>query len=138
VTARRFVDTNVLIYSISTAPNEARKRERALSVLEGDDCGLSVQVLQEFYAQSTRPTRPGALTHETAVGLIRTWMRFPLQDNTSAILVASLEIKAAYNFSYWDCAIIAAARALGCPELLTEDMSHGRRVEGITILNPFR
>lgn len=138
MTARRFVDTNVLIYSISTAPEEVRKRERALSVLDSDDCGLSVQVLQEFYAQSTRPMRPGALTHETAVGLIRTWMRFPVQDNTSAILMASLEIKAAHDFSYWACAIIAAARALGCPELLTEDMSHGRRVEGVTILNPFR
>jgi predicted nucleic acid-binding protein len=138
VTARRFVDTNILVYAISTAPDEAHKRERALAVLDCDDCGLSVQVLQEFYVQSTRPTRPGALTHETAVGLIRTWMRFPVQDNTAAILMASLEIKAAYGFSYWDCAIIAAARALGCPELLTEDMSHGRRVEGVTILDPFR
>jgi predicted nucleic acid-binding protein len=34
--------------------------------------------------------------------------------------------------------IIAAARALGCPELYTEDMSHGQKVEGILIINPFR
>jgi predicted nucleic acid-binding protein len=39
---------------------------------------------------------------------------------------------------YWDSAIIAAARALGCRELYTEDMSHGRQVEGVLIINPFR
>jgi predicted nucleic acid-binding protein len=49
-----------------------------------------------------------------------------------------LGIKAAHGFSYWDSAIIAAARALGCGILYSEDVSHGRQVEGITIINPFR
>jgi predicted nucleic acid-binding protein len=43
-----------------------------------------------------------------------------------------------YGLSYWDPAIVAAAGALGRRELLSEDMSHGREVEGITITNPFR
>jgi predicted nucleic acid-binding protein len=33
---------------------------------------------------------------------------------------------------------MAAARALGCRILYSEDMSHGRQVEGTTIINPFR
>ena len=49
-----------------------------------------------------------------------------------------MEIKAAHRYSYWDSAIIAAARALGCRELYTEDMSHGREVDGVLIVNPFR
>ena len=49
-----------------------------------------------------------------------------------------LEIKAAHGFSYWDSAIIAAARARGCRELYTEDMTHGREVEGVTMIDPFR
>ena len=57
---------------------------------------------------------------------------------TLAILTAALEIRAAHRFSYWDSAIIAAAQALGCQELYTEDMSHGREVEGVLIVNPFR
>jgi predicted nucleic acid-binding protein len=28
--------------------------------------------------------------------------------------------------------------AHGCAELYTEDMSHGRQVEGVLIINPFR
>jgi predicted nucleic acid-binding protein len=47
-------------------------------------------------------------------------------------------IRITNGFSYWDSAIMAAARALGCRILYSEDMSHGRQVEGITIINPFR
>ncbi|MHB8196732.1 MAG: PIN domain-containing protein, partial [Vulcanimicrobiaceae bacterium] len=60
------------------------------------------------------------------------------QDNNRAVLEGALEIKATHGFSFWDSAIVAAARALGCRELLSEDMSHGREIEGIVILNPFR
>jgi len=104
-------------------------------LLEQDDGALSVQVLQEFYVQATRSTRPDPLPHEIAVGLIRTWMRFRVPEITLSILSGALEIKAAHGF---DSAIIAAARALGCGELYTEDMTHGREVEGVTIINPFR
>jgi predicted nucleic acid-binding protein len=133
-----FFDTNVLIYSISIDPAEAEKRRRATELLRRDDGALSIQVLQEFYTQATRPTRPHRLSHELAVDLIRAWTRFPVQEMTLALLERALEIKAAHRFSYWDSAIIAAAQALGCRELYTEDMSHGRQVEGVTIMNPFR
>lgn len=88
--------------------------------------------------QATRPTRPDPLPHEIAVGLIRTWTRFRIQETNLAIIFAVLEIKAAHGFSYWDSAIIAAARALGCGELYTEDLTHGQRVNGVMIVNPFR
>ena len=133
-----FFDTNILLYSISSIAEEASKRERALALLDGDDGALSVQVLQEFYAQATRATRPGRLSHQIAAAFISKWTRFRLQDVTLAILNAALEIRATHRFSYWDSAIIAAARALGCRELYTEDMSHGREVEGVLIINPFR
>lgn len=133
-----FFDTNILIYSISRDPAEAEKRERALDLLQRDDGALSIQVLQEFYTQATRPTRANRLTHRDAVDLIRAWTRFPVQAMTLTILDAALEIKAAHRYSYWDSAIIAAARALGCRELYTEDMSHGREVDGVLIVNPFR
>jgi predicted nucleic acid-binding protein len=133
-----FFDTNILLYSISSIAGEASKRARALALLDGDDGALSLQVLQEFYAQATRATRPDRLSHQIASALISKWTRFRVQDVTLAILNAALEIRATHRFSYWDCAIIAAARALGCRELYTGDMSHGREVEGVLIVNPFR
>jgi predicted nucleic acid-binding protein len=133
-----FLDTNVLLYSISRAPDEISKRERALELLDRPDCALSIQVLQEFYVQATRASRPDALAHDVAAGLVRAWLRFEVLDMTVAVLIGALEIRAAHGFSYWDSAIVAAARALGCPELYTEDLSHGRVIEGVTIINPFR
>jgi predicted nucleic acid-binding protein len=130
-----FLDTNILLYSISRDPAEAAKRERAIALLECDSGALSVQVLQEFYVQATRPD---PLPHEIAAGLIAAWTRFRVQDITQSILTGALEIKPARGFSYWDSAIIAAARALGWLVLYSEDMSHGHEVEGVTITNPFR
>jgi predicted nucleic acid-binding protein len=40
------------------------------------------------------------------------WLRFPVQETTRAVLLRAPETKAAHGFSYWDSAIIAAARAL--------------------------
>jgi predicted nucleic acid-binding protein len=136
--ARRFVDTNILLYSISRDPREAAKRDRAIAVLDADDVALSVQVLQEFYVQATRAGRGDALSHDIAVGLIKAWTRFPVQDVSLGIMTAALEIRSARGFSYWDSAIIAAAQALGCRELLSEDMSHGQQIDDVTIINPFR
>ena len=133
-----FLDTNILLYSISRNPADTLKRDRAIALLARDDGALSVQVLQEFYVQATRPTRPRPLSHETAVGLLTAWTRFKVQEITLSILNSALEIKAAHGFSYWDSAIIAAARALGCHELYSEDMNHGREIEGVVIVNPFR
>ncbi len=138
MTPRHFLDTNILLYSISRHPAETSKQERAVALLEQDDGALSVQVLQEFYVQATRSTRPDPLPHEIAAGLITTWARFRVQEITLPILTGALEIKAAHGFSYWDSAIIAAACALGCRQLFTEDMTHGREVEGVTLINPFR
>jgi predicted nucleic acid-binding protein len=138
MTIPRFLDTNILLYSISCDPTEATKHDRAVALIEAGNNALSVQVLQEFYVQATRPTRPDPLPHDIAAGLIRAWLRFKVQEISMPIMTAALEIKAAHSLSYWDAAIVAAARALGCRELYSEDMSHGREVEGVTIINPFR
>jgi predicted nucleic acid-binding protein len=133
-----FLDTNILLYSISRDPAEAAKRERAVALLDQDDWRLSAQVLQEFYVQATRPSRADALPHDIAAGLVRAWLRFQVQDITPAIVVAALDLKARYGFSYWDAAIVAAALAQGCGLLFSEDLSHGQIVEGLRIVDPFR
>jgi len=138
MTDPRFLDTNILLYSISRDPTETTKQDRAVKLIDAGNNALSVQVLQEFYVQATRPTRPDPLPHDIAAGLIRTWLRFRVQEITVPIMSGAIEIKAAHRLSYWDAAIVAAARALGCRELYSEDMRHGRQIEGVTIINPFR
>jgi predicted nucleic acid-binding protein len=134
----KFLDTNVLLYAVSTDPKERSKRDIAERLISGRDNALSVQVLQEFYVQATRATRPRALPHDLATSLIRTWLRFPIQSITVAVIGDALDIKTQANLSHWDASIIAAARALGCAELYSEDMQHGREIAAVKIVNPFR
>lgn len=138
MTPVRFLDTNILLYSISGDPVERRKRDRAIALLEQDDNALSAQVLSEFYMQATRVTRADAIPREIAAGLVESWGRFPVQPITLALVTEAMRLHAMHAFSYWDSLIIAAAMAQGCRELCSEDMSHGREVEGIRIVDPFR
>jgi predicted nucleic acid-binding protein len=138
MSAPRFLDTDILLYSISRAPQEADQRMIAERLLDTGDNALSVQVLQEFYVQATRASRSDALAHDIAAGLVRAWLRFRVQETTLPVMLGALEIKATHRLSYWDAAIVAAARALGCREILSEDLAHGREMEGVVVVNPFR
>jgi predicted nucleic acid-binding protein len=136
--ARRFVDTNILLYAISTAAEERSKAEIALALLESDDLALSVQVLQEFYVQATRPAKPDRISHEQASALIESWLRFPVQETTVGLMQVAMQSRQKYPLSYWDASIIEAARMLDCRMVISEDLSHGAEYGGIVVLNPFR
>lgn len=134
----RFVDTNVLLYAISTDAAERAKAERANEILASRDVALSVQVLQEFYVQATRATRPDALEHEHAAMLVESFLRFPVQAITTAVVTAALATREQFGISYWDAAILEAARALGCQVVLSEDLTDGEDYGGVAVENPFR
>ncbi|MDN5850594.1 MAG: PIN domain-containing protein [Nitrococcus sp.] len=134
----RFVDTNVLLYAVSTADDEREKREVALSILGADDLALSVQVLQEFYVQATRSSRPDRLTHDQAVSLIDSWLRFQVQETSITLLQQALSTSVRWQVSYWDAAIVEAARALRCATLLSEDLQDGMDFAGVHVRDPFR
>src|ERR1700751_4327793 len=110
----RFVDTNILLYAISRDPAEQDKAKRANDILAERDLALSVQVLQEFYVQATRASRPDPISHQHAVRLIESFRRFPVQDITDGILMSALTGRQRFQVSYWDAAIIEAARVMGC------------------------
>jgi len=135
----RFVDTNVLLYAVGRSSAERTKTEAALRLLAADDLVLSVQVLQEFYVQATRSTRADRLSHEQAVLLIESFrLRFPIQEMTVSLLMSALETAARFRISYWDAAVVEAARAGGCSVLLSEDLGDGQNFAGVTVDNPFR
>ena len=100
MSAVRFVDTNVLIYAASPAPDEAGKQRSAQRLLEEGDLALSVQVLQEFYHQSTRSSRPGAITQDHALQFIESIGHFPVQDITLSLFIAAIAISQRFGLSY--------------------------------------
>lgn len=134
----RFVDTNVLLYAISSDPAEEPKAARARALMQETDLALSAQVLQEFYVQATRATRAVRLRHGDAVAFLATLERFPIQDVTLPIVHAAMATASARRLSYWDAAIVEAARALGCDTILSEDLQHGADYDRVRVVNPFR
>src|SRR5438105_4773945 len=102
----RFVDTKVLLYAITPDPGELAKRNRAKELLLSPDLALSAQVLQEFYVQATRASRPDRLSHADAVALIETFLAFEIEDVTPALVFAAAATSERFGISYWDAAII--------------------------------
>lgn len=133
----RFVDTNVLLYAASTAPEEERKARVARALLNEPDLALSTQVLLEFYVQATRPTRAERLTHEQAHSLVEAFLRFPVQETTVPLVLASLRARQKFGLSLWDATIVEAARSLGCGVVLSEDLQHGQDLAGVKVVDPF-
>jgi predicted nucleic acid-binding protein len=134
----RFVDTNILLYAVSRDAEEQAKTDRANEILASREVALSVQVLQEFYVQATRESRPDPLTHEQATTLIESFLRFPVQETTIAVMVAALATRQRFGISYWDATILEASRALGCEIVLSEDLADGEDYAGVRVENPFR
>lgn len=132
-----FVDTNILLYRVSRGPADAAKAAIAERLLDREDLFLSVQVLQEFYVQATRPSRADPLTHQDAIDLIASWRRYPIQEMTVDLMESALAARARWGISYWDAAIVEAARAMGCAELFSEDLSDGHDYAGVRVVNPF-
>lgn len=133
----RFVDTNVLLYAISGGSDEVEKRSAALAILDNEDLLLSVQVLQEFYVQATRASRLDRITHEQAVSLIESWLRFGVVETDVPLVQNALVSAARWQISYWDAAIVEAARMGGCQVLLSEDLQSGMNFAGVVVQNPF-
>ncbi len=134
----RFVDTNILLYAVSKAATERGKATIARGILHARDLVLSVQVLQEFYVQATRASRPDPLRHDQATRLVESFCRYPVQELTLSIVRAALVTRERWRISYWDAAILEAARSSGCDIVLSEDLADGAEYGGIRVENPFR
>ncbi len=133
----RFVDTNILLYAVSEVPEEAGKRDRAREILTEPNLAASVQVLQEFYYQATRPTRTHRLSTYSAMQFLEPILLFRIQTMTMDIFLESISISQRFRLSYWDSAILAAAFAQDCEAVYSEVMNAEQNYDGMKIINPF-
>src|SRR5439155_2973989 len=123
--------------SLSDNPEEKLKAERARELLLHENWGWSVQVAGEFYSVATSKKRPFRLSSSSAKEFVENWLNFPTASLDSKTVRNALELAGAFQISYWDAAIIAAARELGCLTVFSEDLSHGQDYDGVVVVNPF-
>ena len=121
---------------MSILPEEEAKRPRARGLPAERDLVASVQVLQEFYDQATRATRPGRLTHAPAVRFLEPGLEMRVQARTLGVFRDAVLLCRRFGLSSWDAEILAAARALGCDAVHSEEMSSEQDYGGIRVVNP--
>ena len=136
MTATVFVDTNILLYAFDEADlkKQAAARRWRAALWTSKRGRLSVQVLQEFYANILRKW-PAA--QEQAHGEIRNLAAWHPVAMDFEILVRGWRLQDRFQLSFWDSLIVAAAKSSACNFLLTEDLQSGQDLDGVTVLNPF-
>jgi predicted nucleic acid-binding protein len=140
MSAEAFLDTNIFIYHLDRS--DARKHRVAERIvreaLESDRACVSWQVVQECLNTALRKAEvpldaAGARAYLDAVLL-------PLMKVTAsaALYQRALDIQGRWRFGFYDSLVVASALSAGCSRLLTEDLQHGQRIEGLTVENPFK
>lgn len=134
MSARSFLDTNVLVYTDDhDAPD---KRVRAMEILEQARRGwgvVSTQVLQEYFVASTRKL---AVPAEVARRKVELASRLDTVIIETSDVLGAIDLHRLHGFAFWGALIVRAAQRAGCSVLLSEDFQ-GRDLDGLRIVNPF-
>ena len=138
MSAKTFVDTNVLIYAhdVDQKQKHPVARRLLIDLLRTRTLVLSPQVLQEFYVNVTRKiAKP--LTKRAAREIVDDFSVWSI-DTTASEIATAFRIEDESRIDFWDALICASALKSGAKVILSEDMSHGQTIAGIRIQNPFR
>ena len=133
---RVFLDTNVLVYAQdASAPAKQRKSRELIAELAANVDGvISTQVMQEFYVAATGKIGVPPLA---AKGIIKTFNVFDVVQVSPALIQEAIDCSILNQLSFWDALIVASAASAGCSTLLSEDLSDGQVIMGVTIRNPY-
>ena len=134
-----FLDTNIIIYAYDVTARDKHSIAREILIeLWGSGRGvLSTQVLQEFFINVVGKI-PKPIDRTLAGNIIKDLLKWNVVVNDGESILGAIEILMRYSFSFWDSLIIEAALKGGAETLLSEDLSDGQVIDGITIINPFQ
>ncbi len=138
MSAKCFVDTNILVYARdSSEPEKQARAEQWLAQLWVRELGrISAQVLNEYYVTVTQKLQPGLTKEQARTDLRALAVWQPLEISTM-LIESSWDIQDQYGYSWWDTLVISSALFLDCTYLLSEDMQHEQQIANLTIINPF-
>lgn len=138
MSVENFLDTNILVYLFDEVDGEKRETSEHLvqQALHAENGCISYQVVQETINVITRklnapPEKARQLLNHILIPLWRV-------NPTGALYQRGLDLQTRYGFDFYDSLIVAAALEAGCKTLYSEDLQHGRQIDGVTITNPFR
>lgn len=132
MTAKSFVDSNVVLYTIG---KDVRKAKIARELVAAEPAA-STQVVNECVSVCLRKL---SFTREQAYAFARTLMdRTEVLPLDEATIDRAAAVAIRYQLSHWDALIVASALIAGCDTLYSEDLQHGQVFdEQLRIVNPF-
>jgi len=136
MTARSFVDTNIIVYAHDRGAGQKHKIAAAkLEELWQQDVppSISIQVLQEVCAVMIKKGMPASGLAE----LMEDLLQWNVIANDQNILLEGIRLQRKLKLSIWDSFIVAAAKKSGARHIISEDLSHLQEYEGIRVINPF-
>lgn len=139
MSARIFLDTNILVYSFAAEEPAKQQRARDLirDLIKTGNGIISWQVVQEFLNVSTHKFKV-PLTSEEALDylehvLVPLWKVAP----SPTLFQEALNIQRQTKYRFYDSLIVAAAIQSKATLLYSEDLQHGRMFGTLRIENPF-
>jgi predicted nucleic acid-binding protein len=138
MSAKYFVDTNILMYAHDATTGAKHERAKVLvEELWRDRNGVvSTQVLQELAVNLRRKARR-PLDAKATREIINDYLTWQIVVNGTESILEALDIESRYQISFWDALVIQAAQAAGADVLYSEDLSHGQVFGTARVVNPF-
>ena len=138
MSARCFVDTNILMYAHDSSTGA--KHERALALVEElwhSRAGVvSTQVLQEL-AVNLRRKAKRALDAKATRDVVADYLAWHVVVNNGDSILEALDLETRHRVSFWDALVLQAAQASGAETLYSEDLSDGQHYGSVRVVNPF-
>ncbi len=133
---RRFFDTNIFVYADDLDAGDKADVAQALiaEAFASRSAVISTQVLQEFFAVTTRKLGIDATVARRKVELLA---RLDVVTVNLELILGAIDLHRLHSISFWDALVVKAAAASGCARLLTEDLQAGQLIDGVRIENPF-
>ena len=131
-----FLDSNILVYTDDAG---SPGKQKAAVALVGESMRtragvVSLQVLQEYFAVVTRKLGVDAVTARAKVELLGAFSAAPIDIDD---VLAAIDLHRLHQISFWDALVIRSAHQARCARIYSEDLQHGRRFDGVEIVNPF-
>jgi predicted nucleic acid-binding protein len=134
-----FLDTNIFVYTFdATASAKARRAQQLIREALATRRGLiSYQVVQEFFNVALKRFAQPMSVAEAEQYLATVFRPLLAVHSSPALYLEALRLSGKHGMSWYDALIVAAASASQCDILYSEDLQHGRKLEGLRIQNPF-
>ncbi len=136
-TAIVFVDTPVLLAADDAfdAVQQAQARSWLQALWKNRVGRVSTQVLADYYVTATRTF--GMSTGDARAKLRRFQLWQPWQIDHRTVETA-WGVEARFGLPYWDALMVACAAQSGAQHVLTPSLQHGKQIDGVSIINPYR